>query len=47
MKERMYISGAITGTGDVMERFAKAQKKLESRGCSVINPALICAIQFT
>lgn len=41
MKERIYISGAITGTDDFMERFAKAQKELESQGYSVINPALV------
>lgn len=41
MKERIYISGAISGTDDFMERFAKAQKELESQGYSVINPALV------
>ena len=41
MKERIYISGAITGTDDFMERFAKAQRELESQGYSVINPALV------
>lgn len=41
MKERIYISGAISGTDDYMERFAKAQKELESQGYSVINPALV------
>lgn len=39
MKERIYISGAITGTDDYMERFGEAQKELESKGYSVINPA--------
>lgn len=39
MKERIYISGAITGTDDFMERFAKAQKELESKGYAVMNPA--------
>lgn len=38
---KVYISGAITGTTDYMERFAKAQKYLESKGCSVVNPALV------
>lgn len=37
---KVYISGPITGTKDYMERFSKAQKYLESLGCSVINPAL-------
>ncbi len=41
MKERVYISGAISGTDDFMERFAKAQKKLEEQGYSIINPALV------
>lgn len=41
MKERVYISGAISETADFMERFAKAQKELEGQGYSVINPALI------
>lgn len=41
MKERIYISGAITGTDDFMERFGKAQKELENQGYSVINPALV------
>lgn len=41
MKERIYISGRITGTDDFMERFTKAQKELESQGYSVINPALV------
>ncbi len=27
MKQRIYISGAITGTDDFMERFAKAQSR--------------------
>lgn len=41
MKQRIYISGAITDTDDYMERFARAQKELESQGYSVINPALV------
>ncbi len=40
-KQRIYLSGPITGTDDYMERFAKAQKKLEEEGYSVINPALV------
>lgn len=39
MKERIYISGAITGTNDFIERFAKAQKELETQGYAVMNPA--------
>lgn len=38
---KIYISGAITGTNDYIERFNKAQKYLESKGFSVINPALV------
>jgi len=38
---KVYISGPITGTTDYMERFAEAQKYLESKGCTVINPALV------
>lgn len=38
---KIYISGKITGTDDYMERFAKAQKKLEEQGFSVINPAAV------
>lgn len=38
---KVYISGPITGTKDYMERFSKAQKYLESKGYSVINPALV------
>lgn len=41
MKQRIYISGAITGTDDYMERFAKAQKDLEEQGYSVVNPAAV------
>ena len=38
---KVYISGPITGTNDYMERFNNAQKRIESRGHSVINPALV------
>lgn len=38
-KERVYISGAITGVPNYKERFAKAQKELEAQGYAVINPA--------
>lgn len=40
---KIYISGAITGTDDYMERFAKAEKELTVKGCSVINPAKVNA----
>ena len=40
---RIYISGAITGTDDYMERFAKAEKELTENGYSVVNPAMVNA----
>ena len=40
---RIYISGAITGTDDYMERFAKAEKELTAKGWSVVNPAKVNA----
>ena len=40
-RKTIYISGKITDTTDYMERFAKAQQKLEAQGFSVINPALV------
>ena len=36
---RIYISGAITGTDDFMERFQKAEEKLKEAGHMVYNPA--------
>lgn len=38
---KVYISGAITGTDDFMERFKKAEDRLTSEGMSVINPARV------
>lgn len=38
---KVYISGAITGTDDYMERFAKAEKSLADNGFIVINPAKV------
>ena len=43
MKLKVYISGKITGNDSYMEEFSKAQKKLEERGYSVLNPAATCA----
>lgn len=40
---KIYISGAITGTDDYMERFANAEKELTDKGYSVINPAKVNA----
>ena len=38
---KIYISGAITGTTDYMERFANAEKELTEQGYSVVNPAKV------
>jgi len=35
----IYISGAISGTNNYMERFAVAEKRLTDEGKQVINPA--------
>ena len=41
---KIYISGAITGTDDYMERFERAEQKLRERGeTEIINPAKVCA----
>lgn len=40
---KVYISGAITGTDDYMERFAKVEKELTEQGYSVVNPAKVNA----
>lgn len=40
---KCYISGAITGTHDYMERFAEAEKKLSKEFYSVVNPAKVNA----
>ena len=40
---KIYISGAITGIDDFMERFAKAEKELTDKGYSVVNPAKVNA----
>ena len=40
---KIYISGAITGTDDYMERFSKAEKELTELGYSVVNPAKVNA----
>jgi hypothetical protein len=43
-KERIYISGAITGTKDYMARFSMAHIKLARQGYSVVNPAMVNAM---
>lgn len=40
---RIYISGAITGTNDYMQRFLKAEENLKS-DYSVVNPAVVCSM---
>jgi hypothetical protein len=40
---RIYISGAITGTVNYMERFEAAEKELTEQGYTVINPAKVNA----
>ena len=40
---KVYISGAITGTDDYIERFANAEKELTENGYSSINPAKVNA----
>lgn len=38
---RVYISGAITGTDDYIERFEQAEQKLIEQGFDVINPVRV------
>lgn len=38
---RIYISGAITGTTDYMERFSMIESKLLGLGYEVVNPSTI------
>ena len=40
---KIYISGAISGTTDFMERFAKAENELTAKGWSVVNPSKVNA----
>lgn len=40
-KTRIYISGAISGTTDYLQRFGLAEAHLIGQGYSVINPARI------
>lgn len=37
----IYISGKISGTTDYMDRFALAEKQLQSEGYTVVNPAAV------
>lgn len=38
---KIYLSGAITGTTDYMERFETAEAKLTQDGHTVFNPAAV------
>ena len=40
--DRVYLSGAVTGTDDAAERFAEWEKVLASHGYEVVNPFHIC-----
>lgn len=44
MEVKVYISGAITGTTDYLDRFEKAEKELTEKGYVVINPAKVNAM---
>ena len=39
IKRTVYISGAISGTTDYLERFEEAELKLKKKGHDVVNPA--------
>lgn len=41
---KIYISGAVTGTDDYLERFARAEEQLKAQGFEVVNPAKINAL---
>ena len=41
---KIYISGAVTGTDDYLERFSRAEEQLKAQGFEVINPAAVNAI---
>lgn len=40
-KEKVYISGPITGTNDYMTRFGQGEGKMKALGYDVINPAQV------
>ena len=40
---RVYLSGAVTGVEDYMEKFDKAERYFNEIGHEVVNPAKICA----
>jgi hypothetical protein len=38
---KVYITGAVTGTENYLEKFAKAEEQLREQGYEVINPARV------
>ena len=40
---KIYISGAVTGTTNHIERFGKAEQELTAEGYSVVNPVKVNA----
>lgn len=44
---KIYLSGAITGTNDYMERFKAAEEKLTLDGHTVFNPAAVNSMMPT
>lgn len=44
---KIYLSGAITGTTDYMERFQAAEEKLIQDGHTVFNPAAVNSMMPT
>jgi 5'-deoxynucleotidase YfbR-like HD superfamily hydrolase len=42
-RERVYISGGVTGLPDYTERFEKVEERLTAQGYAVINPSKINA----
>ena len=40
---KIYISGAITGTTNYIERFGRAEQELTAEGYSVVNPVKVNA----
>ena len=47
MRNRIYISGKITGTTDYMERFNNAEQYLKNRGFSPVNHAKVNSMMPT
>ena len=43
-KIRIYISGAITGTDNYIERFARAERKLIEQSYEAVNPAQMLSL---